>query len=82
MEFVTVFDPSVSDVFAVVHVGDEYVFNAVVCLLLCLFHCWANAADDEDDAGVSCDKPFSVDVFDVFDVDAFCWSFKEDYGIF
>ncbi len=80
MELVGVFDPAVADVGAVVHVGDEDVFDAGVGLDLGLFHGLAESADDEDDAGGAGDEPLLVDDFNVFDVDAFRGGALEDDG--
>ena len=71
MQFVGIFHPAVADVGAVVHVGDENVFDAGIDLGLRLLHGLAGADDDEDDAGSAGDEPLAVDFLYVFDVDAF-----------
>jgi hypothetical protein len=68
VQAVAVFFPTVSDVCAVVHVGNQNVFDARVHLRLGLLHRLAGADDDEDDAGSSGDEPLAVELFDVLDV--------------
>ena len=46
VEFVGVFDPAVADVGAVVHVGNENIFDAGIDLGLSLFHRGSGADDD------------------------------------
>ncbi len=81
MELVGVFGPAVADVGAVVHVGDEDIFNAGVDLGLSLLHGLAGADDDEDDARSSRDQPLAVDFLHVLDVHAFHIGFLEDDGV-
>src|SRR6516225_7485007 len=83
VEFVGVFDPAVADVGAVVHVGDEDVLDARVRLSLGLFHRLADADDDEDHTGSSCDEPLLVYDLHVFDVNALVdWASEDNGGIF
>ena len=82
MEFVGVLGPAVADVGAVVHVGDEDVFGAGVDLGLGLLHGLAEADDDENDAGSAGDEPLAVDVFYVFDVNAFELGFLKTMALF
>src|SRR5882724_12268803 len=81
MELVGVFSPTVADVGAVVHVGDEDVFNAGVDLGLGLFHGLAGADDGEDDAGGARDEPLAVDLFYVLDVDLLGSAFLKNDGV-
>src|SRR5260370_20428482 len=80
VEFVGVFGPAVADVGAVVHVGNQNVFDARVGLGLGLLHGLAEADDDQDYAGGAGYEPLLVDDFYVFDVDAFVHGALEDDG--
>src|SRR6266436_2782062 len=80
VEFVGVFGPAVADVGAVVHVGNQNVFDARVGLGLGLFHGLAEADNDQDDARSAGYQPLLVDDFYVFDVDAFVHGALEDNG--
>src|SRR5258707_1077681 len=77
---VRVFGPAVADVGAVVHVGNQNVFDARVGLGLGLLHGLAEADDDQDYAGGAGDQPLLVDDFYVFNVDAFVHGALEDNG--
>src|SRR5258708_11468676 len=80
VELVGVFGPAVADVGAVVHVGNQNVFDAGVGLGLGLLHGLAEADDDQDDTGSAGYQPLLVDDFYVFDVDAFVHGALEDNG--
>jgi hypothetical protein len=60
VEFVGVFGPAVAYVCAVIHVGDENVFDAGVNLGLCLLHGLACPDDREDNAGGAGDQPLTI----------------------
>src|SRR5258708_285420 len=80
VELVGVFGPAVADVGAVVHVGNQNVFDARVGLGLGLFHGLAEADDDQDYAGGAGYQPLLVDDFYVFDMNAFVHGALEDDG--
>ncbi len=83
VELVGVFHPAVADVGAVVHVGNENVFDAGVDLGLRLLHGLAGADDDENDARSAGDEPLSVDLLNVLDVDALVHgALENDGGVF
>jgi hypothetical protein len=83
VEFVGIFYPAIADIGAVVHVGDENVFDAGIDLGLRLLHGLAGADDDEDDAGSAGNKPLTINLLDVFDVDAFVHGpLENDGGVF
>jgi len=69
VELVGVFRPAVADVGAVIHVGDEDVFDAAVDLGLRLFHRLARANHRKHDSGCTGNEPLPVHLFHVFDVD-------------
>src|SRR5260221_2925540 len=81
VEFVRVFGPAVADVGAVVHVGNENVFDTGIDLGLGLFHGLADADDYQDDTGSSGDEPLAVHVLDVFDVNLLWNLALEDDGV-
>src|ERR1043166_9039490 len=82
VQFGGVFDPAVTDVGAVVHVGDEDVADARVNLSLRLLHGGAGADDDEDDPGSASDEPLAVYFLHVFDVNTFkAGLFENDRGV-
>ena len=70
VEFVGVFDPAVTDVGAVVHVGDHDVLDAGINLGLGLEHGLTDAHNDQHDAARAGDKPLAFNFFYVLDVDA------------
>src|ERR1700757_698937 len=83
VEFVGVFPPAIADVGAVIHVGNEDVFDARIGLSLGLFHGLANSDDDQNDTGGPRNKPLLVDDLHIFDVDAFVDEpLENDDGVF
>jgi hypothetical protein len=81
VELVGVFPPAVADVGAVIHVGDEDVLDAGVDLGLGLLHGLAGADYNEDHAGGARDKPLTVELLYVFDVDLVRGATLEDDGV-
>src|SRR5260221_9238945 len=79
VEFVGVFGPAVADIGAVVHVGNQNVFDTGIDLSLGLFHGLADADYYKNHAGGSGDEPLAVHVLHVFNVDLFRnFAFKND----
>ena len=71
MKPVAVFVPAVADIGSVEHVGDHDIGDAVVDLILGLFHSLAGADDDKDDSRISSNNPLIIDVFNIFDMNSF-----------
>ena len=82
MEFVRVFSPSISDIRAVIHVGDKNVFDSRVGLGLSLLHGLAHADDNQHDTRGTGYEPLLIHNLYVLDVDPFgCGSLEYDSGI-
>src|SRR5579871_5055844 len=60
--------PSGRHVGAVVHVGNENIFHAAIDLRLRLLHGLAEADNDQDNSRSASNKPLTIDLLHVFDV--------------
>src|SRR5262249_46068924 len=81
MQFVGVLRPAVAYVCAVIHVGDENIFDAAIDLSLGLLHGLSEADNDQNHAGSSRDEPLAVDLFHVFNVNLVGRAALENNGV-